>query len=49
MNAKDTKKTFASGSARPLIAPKNVVSVATNLIDTRLLRPLALSSKSIVT
>lgn len=28
MNTKDTKKTFVSGSARPMIAPKNIVRVA---------------------
>jgi 2-C-methyl-D-erythritol 4-phosphate cytidylyltransferase len=29
MNTKDTKKTVVSGSARPMIAPKNVVRVTT--------------------
>ncbi|WP_156883783.1 hypothetical protein [Paraburkholderia sp. SOS3] len=29
MNTKDTKKTSVSGSARPMIAPKNVVRVDT--------------------
>jgi hypothetical protein len=28
MNTKDTKKTFVAGSARPMIAPKNVVRIA---------------------
>jgi hypothetical protein len=34
MNTKDTKKTFVSGSARPMIVPKNVVRVA-NEADRR--------------
>ncbi len=29
MNTKDTKKTVVSGSARPMIVPKNVVRVTT--------------------